>query len=100
MTATKLSKEEILHIAALCNLQLSADDITRLSEILGDSIDYIDVLRELDTKSVQETYQVTGLTNIYQEDDDVQTTLSQEEALQNASERIKNLFGTKAVFDR
>lgn len=100
MTKKKLSREEVVHIADLCNLELSAEEIEKLREILADTLDYIDILNELDTDGVKETYQVTGTTNVFQEKEDVPTTLSQKEALSNAKEVINNHFATKAVFER
>jgi Asp-tRNA(Asn)/Glu-tRNA(Gln) amidotransferase C subunit len=68
--------------------------------MLGDALDYIDVLNELNTEKVSETYQVTGLTNVFQKDGEKVTTLSQKEALSNASEVIDEMFATKAIFNR
>lgn len=100
MSTKKLTNEEVLHIANLCNLTLSADELERLGEMLTDTIDYIKVLEELDTDSTNETYQVTGKTNVFQKPDEPETTLTQEESLANAAEKINDLFATKAVFDR
>lgn len=100
MTKEKISKEQVLHIANLCNLTLNEKEIAKLSEMLTDTVDYIKILEELDTKDTPETYQVTGKTNVFQKDNEKKTTLSQKEALSNAKEEIKSMFATKAVFDR
>ncbi|MBP7928115.1 aspartyl/glutamyl-tRNA amidotransferase subunit C [Patescibacteria group bacterium] len=95
-----LSQNDVLHISKLCNLALSSEEIEKLSQMLSETIDYIAVLDELDTSKVAETYQVTGLTNVFQVQDSTSNTLTQAEALSNAHEAIKNMFATKAVFDR
>ena len=100
MTKEKISKEQVLHIADLCNLTLSEEEIEKLAEMLTDTVDYIKILDELDTKNTPETYQVTGKTNVFQKDSEKATTLSQKESLSNAKEVIKEMFGTKAVFER
>lgn len=100
MTKKKINKEEVLHISELCNLPLTEEEIKRLEEMLGDALDYIDVLNELNTEKIPETYQVTGLTNVFQKDGEKVTTLSQKEALSNASEVIDEMFATKAIFNR
>ncbi len=100
MSKEKLTREQVLHVADLCNLTLSDDEISKLSEMLTDAIDYIKVLEELDTSSTVETYQVTGLTNVFQKDEEKETTLSQKEALRNAKEVIKDMIATKAIFER
>ena len=66
MTKEKISKEQVLHIANLCNLTLSEKEIDKLSEMLTDTVDYIKILEELDTSNTLETYQVTGKTNVFQ----------------------------------
>ena len=48
MTKEKLTREQVLHIANLCKLTLTEEEIDSLSEMLTDAIDYIDVLEELD----------------------------------------------------
>jgi len=100
MSKEKISKEEVLHIADLCNLSLAENEIEKLSEMLTDTVDYIKILEELDTSKTKETYQVTGKTNVFQSKDDKSTTLSQKDSLSNAKKVIKNMFVTKGVFDR
>jgi len=100
MAKEKLTREQVLHIATLCNLTLNEEEINKLAQMLTDTIDYIKVLEELDTSSVPETYQVTGLTNVFQNNDEKDTTLSQKEALKNAKEVINDMIATKAVFER
>lgn len=100
MAKKKLTREEVVHIAQLCNLTLSEVEIDKLSEMLGETIDYIEVLKELETENVKETYQVTGLENVFQDENESNTTLSKKEALSNAHEVIEGKFATKAVFDR
>lgn len=100
MSQKRLSKQQVLHIAQLCDLTLSEEEIEKLSHMLTDAIDYVEILEELDTEKVEETYQVTGLHNVFQEPAEKQTTLSQQEALSNAKEVIKDMFATKAVFER
>ena len=100
MTKEKISKEQVLHIADLCNLTLTGEEMDKLSEMLTDTIDYIKILDELDTSEIKETYQVAGKTNVFQSENDKNTTLSQSESLLNAKKVIKDMFSTKGVFDR
>ena len=100
MAESTISKEQVLHIAKLCNLTLSEEEITRLSALLTETLDYINVLDELDTSDIPETFQVTGLTNIFMQADEAPTTLSKEATLSNAKEVIKGMFATQAVFER
>lgn len=91
------SKELVIKIAKLSNLSVEGEEAF-YADIFGQTIDYIKVLDEIDTSNVLPTYQVTGLTNIFQTAKP--STLSKDEALQNASQPLKGKFATKGVFDR
>lgn len=64
----KLSKEEVKKIAHLARLHLTEDEVELFAGQLTDILNYVDVLKELDTAGVPETNQVTGLTNVLRED--------------------------------
>ena len=53
-----------------------------------------------DTDDVEETYQVTGLENVYQKDDESSNTLTKEETFLNKKSSREGLFETEAVFER
>jgi len=95
-----ISKDQLNHIAKLSNLPLKEGEDTKFSKLLSDTISYINVLNELDTSKVQETYQVTGLVNVFQKGDENVATLLQEDATKNANEVSKGLIVTKGVFER
>ena len=96
----KVSKVEVEKLAKLSNLTLTPAEVGKFAELFTDTLKYMDVLNELDTSNTPETYQVTGLTNVFQKDGEKNATLSQEQALSNANEAKDGLFVTKAVFDR
>ncbi len=95
-----ISLDDVAHIATLTNLKLSAEEAKKLSAMLSDTLDYVKVLEELDTSSVVETFQVTGLSNVYRDANFPDTSLTKEEVLSNASSQKDGKFGTKAVFER
>lgn len=106
MAEKNISKEEVKKLAILANLDVSGQE-EKLAEILSDTLKHMENLNELDTSKTQETYQVTGLTNVFQKEDAKAQTLTKEEALSNAKEtrdyaahKKDGLFATKAVFDR
>ncbi|QQR55245.1 Asp-tRNA(Asn)/Glu-tRNA(Gln) amidotransferase subunit GatC [Candidatus Peregrinibacteria bacterium] len=57
----KLTKEQVQHIAKLARLHLTDEEMERYAGQLTDILTYVEVLKELDTSSVKETSQVTGL---------------------------------------
>jgi aspartyl-tRNA(Asn)/glutamyl-tRNA(Gln) amidotransferase subunit C len=68
-----LTPEQVRHIAKLARLQLTDADVTRLSTQLTGILEYVDMLKEVDTSSVEATSQVTGLENVLRADE-VRTT--------------------------
>ncbi len=92
------SKEEVKKIADLANLDVSGE-ADKLANLLSDKIGYIQTLKELDTSNVEETFQVTGLTGVFQ-DDSLSDSLTKEEAFSNSSNNYNGLFSTKPVFKR
>lgn len=80
MTTTSVTRDDVLHLAQLSNLQLSDDEITALQSDLSSILGYITQLSELDTSGVEPTYQVTDLENVMRSDD-VATHKANREAL-------------------
>ena len=81
-------KIDVKHVARLANLPLSSDEEEKYSQQLSEILEYVDQLNEVDTSSVEPTYNVTGLNNVTRED-----------ALSNVSQKKNGFFVTKGVFD-
>ena len=99
MATAKMAREQVLAVAKLVKLSLSDAELEKFAVTIPQTLDTIDVLKELDTSKIVPTSQVTGLQNVFR-DDSVTTTLTQDLALANANETNRGLFVTKAVFDR
>ena len=65
----KLTKEEVLHIAKLSRLTLTDEQVERFSNQMSGVLEYVGQLNEVDTDNVEETSQVTGLENVYRDDE-------------------------------
>lgn len=65
-----LTIEEIRHVANLANLTLSEDEVRKFSGQLSEVLDYIEKLKEVETKNVEPTSQITGLINLFREDEE------------------------------
>lgn len=65
----KISKKEIDHIAHLARLELSEDELKKYSQELSTILDYIGMLNEVDTKDVEATAQVSGLSDVFRLDE-------------------------------
>ena len=64
-----ITREEIKHIAELSRLELSEEEMDKFGNQLGSILKYISQLNEVDTKGVQPTAQVSGLSNVWRADD-------------------------------
>jgi aspartyl-tRNA(Asn)/glutamyl-tRNA(Gln) amidotransferase subunit C len=89
---------DVKHIAKLANLEITADQESKFETQLSGVLEMVSKLNELDTSGVEETSQVTGLENVTREDI-ARPSLTQEEALSNASTQHNGLFMVKGIFD-
>lgn len=85
-------------VVKLANLPLTVVEEKKYSEQLSKILDYFEQLNQVDTLGVEATFNVTGLSNVMREDETA-ASLSQDEALSNASNKKEGLFVTKGVFD-
>ena len=86
---TNISISDIQHLASLSSLALADDEVDGLRQDLENIIGYIEQLGELDTSGVEPTYQVTGLANVWREDE-IQPGISAEKLLELAPEKQNN----------
>ncbi|MBI2086182.1 Asp-tRNA(Asn)/Glu-tRNA(Gln) amidotransferase subunit GatC [Candidatus Daviesbacteria bacterium] len=94
----QLTKDEVKHIAKLANLPLTAEEEEKYSEQLSNILKYIEKLNQVDTSSIEPTFNVSGQSNVQRADETV-ASLSQKEALQNAPKVKDNMFETKGIFE-
>ena len=86
-----ISKEEVLHVARLAQLELTDDEIERLTEELGAILDAVGVVAELDLADVPPTSHPLDLVNVWDEDEP-RPSLSLEEVFANAPDRDGDHF--------
>jgi len=88
----EFSKETIDHISKLALLDLSEEEKLKLSEELGDILNYFKKLDDLDTSNVEPTtHPIDGLKNVFREDIPWKS-LSNEETLRNAKRKKDGYF--------
>lgn len=98
MAKSRLTKAEVEHIAKLAQLELTEKEIKKFQKQLSDILDYVSQLDELDTAGVESTSQVTGLENVFREDE-TKPSLTQKEVLSGAKKKHNNFFKIKAIFE-
>lgn len=86
----EIKREDILHLADLSNFSLSEKQAESLEKDLSGIIKYISQLDELDTKSVEPTYQVFEMENVWRDDEIKEQDASREELLNLSKEVIDN----------
>lgn len=94
----KLSREEVVHIAALARMGMNEADIEKAREQLSNILENFEVLKEVDTTDVPPTAQSISLQNVMR-DDISAPSLPAEDIMANAPNREEDLFKLRAVLD-
>ncbi len=111
----KVTEKDVVYVAGLANLELTADESTRMVRDLNSILDHVDLLNKLDTSNVAPMAQVSdryGLDEskqgserfVYANREDVveglRKSLPQSVALQNAPEADGAFFKVPKVIER
>lgn len=87
-------------IADLSHINLKPQEISKITSQFNDSLDVINNLNQVDTKDIKEAYNITGLKNVFREDNvDTKRMLNQDEALSNSKRSHKGFFVVKGIFE-
>lgn len=95
-TYNKCMKIDVVHVAKLANLPLKDDEIKKFENQLSSILEYVEKLKEVDTKDVEITSQVTGLENVTREDEII-PSLTQKEALSNVKSQHNGFVKVRAI---
>ena len=66
--ANIISDETIEYVGILAKLELSPEEKEQAKKDMGNMLDYIDMLNELDTEGVEPMSHVFTMTNVFRED--------------------------------
>ena len=94
----KISEKEVRYVAKLARLRLDDDRIHQMSETLSDILTYMDMLNTLDTTDVPPTSHVGNVETVLR-DDVVGPSLSLDEALQNAPDRVGAFYRVPKIIE-
>jgi aspartyl-tRNA(Asn)/glutamyl-tRNA(Gln) amidotransferase subunit C len=94
----KLTTDQVKYVAKLANLPISEKEEKLYAEQLSKILDYVDQLNSVDTSKVEPTFNVTGKSSVWREDE-VGESLTQTEALKNAPKAKNGFFVAKGVFE-
>ena len=102
----KITEKDVIYVAALANLELTAQETSQFAADLDSILAYIDKLNELDTSNVEPMAQVLYRGPETSEDvsalraDQVRASLAQELAVANAPESGAGQFKVPKVIER
>ncbi len=65
----KITKKEVLHVAHLARLTLSAEELEKMTGQLDNILSYFDKLGKLDTADIPATSHVFSVNNAFREDE-------------------------------
>ena len=95
---SKLTKKDVEHISKLSKLNLSKQEKDKFQDQLSSILDYVEQLNQVDTKGVEPTAQVTGLTNIFSKDELCRSEITKEDIKKNAPKFENDAFKVPGVF--
>jgi aspartyl-tRNA(Asn)/glutamyl-tRNA(Gln) amidotransferase subunit C len=85
------SEIDVKYVAHLARIALTPEEERKIGAQLGNILGYIEKLKELDVSQVEPTAHAVPLTNVTRVDE-IQPSLSTEEALRNAPAQANGLF--------
>jgi aspartyl-tRNA(Asn)/glutamyl-tRNA(Gln) amidotransferase subunit C len=91
-----LTRADVQKVSLLARLLLSPDEMDALTVQLGQIVQYVELLDELDTENVEPMAHAMDLSNVFA-DDQVQASLDRELALANAPKRDDECYRVPAV---
>lgn len=97
--ANVISDETIEYVGILAKLELSGEEKERAKRDMGEMLDYIDKLNELDTEGVEPMSHVFPVNNVFREDV-VENGDGGEETIANAPEARERAFVVPKTVDQ
>lgn len=94
---SKITDDQVKRLAALAHIGLRDDEISRLAGELDQIVGFVEKLQAVDVKGVEPTSQVTGLEDVWREDEVRPSQISQADLLKNAPEQQDGLVKVRRV---
>ena len=91
-----LTRQEVEKVALLARLRLSAAELDKLTAQMGQILDYMALLDEVDTRDVQPMAHAVEIASVLR-DDVARPSLPRDEALANAPHRDDECYLVPAV---
>jgi aspartyl-tRNA(Asn)/glutamyl-tRNA(Gln) amidotransferase subunit C len=86
-----ITKEEVLHVASLAEIELSEDELARMAEQLGAILEAVGKVSQLDLSEVPPTSHPLSVVNVFRPDEP-RTSLPLDDVFANAPAREDDFF--------
>lgn len=93
-----ISKEDVKKVATLARLRFKDEEIEKIATQMGGILDYVELLKELNTDNVQPTAHVLPLQNVLREDE-VTNNSPSKTIFSNAPQAEENQFKVPQVIE-
>ncbi|WP_082235197.1 Asp-tRNA(Asn)/Glu-tRNA(Gln) amidotransferase subunit GatC [Halobacillus massiliensis] len=95
---SRISKEEVKHVAHLARLAITEEEADMFTKQLDDIITYAEQLNELDTEGVKPTTHVLDIKNVMRKDEP-KKWIEKEDALKNAPDQQDGQFKVPSILE-
>jgi len=92
-----LTREDVLKLAQLARLQLTDDEVAEFQKELGEILQYVEQLNDVDVSGLEPTSQVTGLTNVTRDDEEIDYGYKALDLLKNVPVVQDNMLKVKRM---
>ncbi len=96
--SSKIDPKQVEHVARLARLALTPEEAERFGRQLGEILDYVRKLGELDTEGIPPTSHVLPITNVMREDEPRSST-PRSEILKNAPDSADGYFRVPRIIE-
>ena len=93
-----ISRQDIEKVALLARLQLTDDELSKMTVELAQIVGYVDQLGEVDTDAIEPMAHAIEVANVFR-DDQPMPSYGVDEILANAPQRQDDYYAVPAVLD-
>ena len=86
-----ISRDEIIHIAQLADLNIKEEEINDYAKNLQDILEFAEIINNVDTENIKECVGTLDISNVFRKDE-IKEFEDKEALLQNAPESENNMF--------
>ena len=94
----EISSDEVRHLALLCRVAMSDDDVEVMREQMSNILSNISILNQVDTEGIEPTGHSVDLVSVMR-DDEVEPSTDIEDILANAPTREDDFIRVRAVLE-